>query len=256
MFRSIQSLPVLQSLTRFPDGLLPVDRVFTTTIAIAARFSRRTMAVGLLALPCVARGQGELLVGTGVAINEDGRDSRWLVSRDGFSISSGVPMTVDVPGVTPVAGQYRWISANETGDFPQSFSNSYTARTIFTLGAGDHISITMLCAVRDTPLGIWIDDVQVRDGTACSGVNDSGFGPPQTFTDFVARTHTIDLKWSGDQRTDGVIVAMRYVLNAPLPPEIPEPTPPTVVPEPSTWVLMLAGVGMLAMLTRSRRRAA
>ncbi len=210
--------------------------------------ARSLVAAALLAVPGVVEAQGDLLVGTGVSI-VNGRDVRWSVSQDGSSLLSGVPMTVALPGVTPVPGQYNWISANATGSFIRpNFTDRYTARTIFTLGAGDRISITMLCAVKDTPLGIWINGTQVRSGDACGGANDSGFGPAQTFTDFLAGTHVIDVKWSGDGTADGLIVSMTYVLNGPQ-------APPTgVVPEPSTWVLMLSGFGMLAIVARQRRR--
>jgi PEP-CTERM motif len=213
--------------------------------ATMTRFHRRLiMSAALLATPALAGAQ--LLVGTGVTL-VDGRDTRWNIATLDGAFSQGFVLPPR-PGTPNLPGSYQWIGATPSGTITGQFT-TYFARTTFQLAASDRLSVTMRCTADNTPLGIWINGVQAGTSSACGPANTYQLASPQTFTNFIAGMNSIEVRWTGDGTTDGVLVSIdSFTLNGPV-------GPPGVVPEPSTYLLMATGLAVMALVARRRTRA-
>lgn len=202
-------------------------------------YKRLITSAALLMTPAIL--QAQLIVGTGVTLN-DGRDTRWTIAALDGAFSQGFVLPAR-PGTPNLLGSYQWIGATASGTISSQFTN-YIARTTFQLGAGDQLSVTMRCTADNTPLGIWINGVQAGTSSACGPANTYNLASPQTFTNFIAGLNSIEVRWTGDGITDGVLVSIdSYTLN---------PANPGVVPEPSTYLLMVTGLGLMSLVARRR----
>ena len=208
------------------------------------RWHRRLItSAALLLTPTLAHAQ--LLVGTGVSV-AGGRDTRWSISNNSSAFQQGFVLP-SRPGTPNLPGSYQWIGATASGTIDNEFT-TYIARITFQLNAGDQLSVTMRCTADNTPLGIWINGVQSGANTACGPLNTYLLAAPQTFTNFIAGLNSIEVRWTGDGTTDGVLVSIdSFTLTGP-------GVLPGVVPEPSTYLLMVTGLGVLALVARRRTR--
>jgi hypothetical protein len=203
-------------------------------------------AAALILTPALSHAQ--LIVGTGVSL-VDGRDARWSIATLDGAFSQGFVLPTR-PGTPNSAGNFQWIGPTPSGSIGGGGFTTYAARTSFTLNAGDRLSVTMRCTADNTPLGIFINGLQAGSASACGPANTYNLASPQTFTDFIAGLNTIEVRYTGDGITDGVLVAIdRYVLN-------PDVQNPGVVPEPSTYLLMATGLAGLVLVSRRRVRQA
>ncbi len=197
--------------------------------------------VAALLLPAAAAAQ--LVTSTGIDLTA-GKDNRWTISSNGGAFVAATKVTAP-PGawVTPTAS-FAWIGTTASGT---GGTSPYAARTQFTLGAGDAFSLTLRCAVDNTALGVFVNSILVA-GASCSTF---GFGSAFTLSSWLQGTNTLEFRWSGDNTTDGLAVVVdnqSFTAGT--------PSVPGVVPEPSTYALMLTGLGVLAMARRRRTPAA
>ena len=91
---------------------------------------RLTLFSALLFAPAMA--QGQLLVGTGVAL-ADGRDTRWTIGTLDGAFSQGFVLPPR-PGTPNLPGSYQWIGATPSGTITRFERMSFTP-TGFTLDA-------------------------------------------------------------------------------------------------------------------------
>lgn len=191
----------------------------------------------MLLLPAVSAAQ--LVSSTGIDLTA-GRDNRWSISSNGGAFVAATRVTTP-PGawVTPTAS-FAWIGTTASGS---GGTSPYAARTQFILGAGDAFSLTLRCAVDNNPLGVFVNSILVA-GASCSTF---AFGSAFTLSSWLQGTNTIEFRWSGDNTTDGLAVVVDNQRFTPGTPGIPG-----VVPEPSTYALMLTGLGLLVVARRRR----
>ena len=196
-----------------------------------------TGAAALLLLPTV--GMAQLVTSTGIDLTA-GKDNRWSISSNGGAFVAATKITTP-PGVwaTPTAS-FAWIGTTASGT---GGTSPYAARTQFMLGAGDLFSLTLRCAVDNNPLGVFVNSVLVA-GAGCSTF---AFGSSFTLSSWLQGTNTLEFRWSGDNTTDGLAVLVESQRFTP-----GTPGTPNVVPEPSTYALLLSGLGLLALARRRR----
>jgi hypothetical protein len=202
----------------------------------------RRAALLVLALPTVAHAQ--LLVNTG-ADQAAGRDLRWEISTDaGASWADAFVVQTPPPQWTGGAPGGVWLGATASGSFG---GGSYRLREQFVLGAGDALSFDLRCAFDNMVADLFINSVLVQfGGQSVCGPAFHVWGPMRSFStaSFVTGLNTIEFRWTGDNVTDGMAVQTANLQYTP-------DAPPTVVPEPSTWLLLATG---LAGFAGRRRR--
>lgn len=178
------------------------------------------------------------LVSTG-AQQVAGRDSRW----EAFFGLNWQPAYV----VTSLPGQWTsgapggtWISVSPSGSGGPS---PYAVRSQFTLNAGDQYSFDFRCATDNLLIGAFINGVQFG-GNHCPNIWSWGSFTNVPASSFVVGLNTLEFRWSGDQTTDGIAIEIangRFV-------------PGSVVPEPSSILLMAAGLAGLGLVARRKVR--
>ena len=210
---------------------------------MTARFRRWIASGAALVVPMVASAQ--LVQSTGVNATA-GRDNRWSVSTNAGETWFAAFLVDNRPGswAPNVPGSYAWIAPTASGT---GGGGSYRARTQFTLGAGDQLSVTLRCTADNTPLGVFINSVLVGTSAGCGPLNTYQLAPALTFTDWITGLNTLEVRWTGDNITDGALVAIDRVAFT------PRDIVPGVVPEPSTYLLMATGLGALTLIARRRR---
>lgn len=208
------------------------------------RPGHRRLIGGVAALLIPLVGSAQIVRSSGVDATA-GRDNRWSVSTNSGESWFAAFLVGNRPGAWAqnVEGVYGWISATESGT---GGGGNYRARTQFTLGAGDQLSVTLRCTADNTPLGIFINAVLVGTSSGCGPSNTYQLAPALTFTQWITGLNTLEIRWTGDNTTDGALVAIDRVAFT------PGNGPPGVVPEPSTYLLMVTGLGVLSLLARRR----
>ena len=200
------------------------------------------LVTGLCALTLTTVAQAQLLTSTG-QISSGGLDSRWQISTDGGGAWTAASLVPSPPSVWATVPSGSWIAATSSGSLG---GGSYRARQQFTLNAGDVLSFSMQCAVDNSLIGLFVNGTLVS-GPTCGAF---AFGAPMAFTmaNFTTGLNTLEIRWTGDNTTDGVGVAISsLVYNPGAPPN------PNVVPEPSTYALMATGLIGLVGIGRRRR---
>jgi hypothetical protein len=183
----------------------------------------------------------QLVVGTGV-LQSSGLDSRWQVSTNAGSSWAAASIVVSPPGQwTAGAPGGIWIGATPSGS---GGGGSYSIRQQFSLIVGQTLSFNLRCAWDNSAAQMWINGSQV--GTNACGTNIWSYGPLQTLTqsNFSTGLNTLEFRWVGDNTTDGMAVEVTNLVTN---------TNPSVVPEPSTYLLMATGLAGLTLVARKRR---
>ena len=210
-------------------------------------FFRRMVVAGLaVTIPHAADAQ--LLVSTG-ASQANGLDNRWQVSTNPLAATPAWNAAAIV-GVLPEqwstgAPGGTWIAATSTGS---NGGGSYAIRSLFTLGAGDAFSLQFRCAVDNGPVSMFINGAAVAGNSPCPSTWYWGSFVTLTETSFQTGQNSIEFRWTGDNRTDGMAVEIANLQFTP-----GAPGNPNVVPEPASVVLMGTGLFGVGLVARRRR---
>ena len=189
--------------------------------------------------PLVA--QAQLFVGTGV-VQSAGRDQRWDVSTNGGATWTQAFIVAPVPGQwTAGAPGGVWIGATATGTGGGGF---YRVRQQFTLGAGYALSFNLRCAFDNGGAQVFINGVQF--GSNPCGTTIFNYGTTQSLTqaNFQTGLNDLQVRWSGDDITDGAVVEAKNLSY----------TPGMVVPEPASFVLLATGLFVIGGFHARRRK--
>ncbi len=93
----------------------------------------------------------------------------------------------------------------------------------------------------------FINGALVGSNTDCGPANTYQLAGAKTFTQWLTGSNTLEVRWTGDNITDGALVSIDNVTFTPRDPN------PNVVPEPSTYLLMATGLGLLALVGRRKQ---
>ncbi len=231
---------------------------------IALRNIGRLVA-GIVALSAATTAEGQVIKtdtdGWSVActvINGGNPTSR---CNGAFSSAVRVNPTADGWATGPISGAY-WISNTGTGSLWSSSPDEgeyyeYTFRTYIDLAVGS--SNTLAINFNSFHFDNYFVGVRVNGHNTIAGFEGGNFPLPApgenwtksfvlntTSNKFVEGQNTLDIVIRGNGRTDGILVAGSYYQM---------PGASTVVPEPSTVVLMTAGLAGLGVAMRRRKRS-
>ena len=203
----------------------------------------RLLVIGAGMLAAVAV-DAQTVVSTG-ASQSGGRDLRWEVSGNGGSSWTQAFVVTPVPAQwTSGAPGGTWIGATQTGS---RGGGAYRVRTLFELAAGDLLSFNLRCAVDNSAAQVFINGAQFGNNACGTSTWRWGGVSSLTAADFLLGTNTLEVRWIGDNQTDGVAVEISALSFTP-----GSPGMPGVVPEPSTYALL--GTGLAGVLALRRRR--
>jgi PEP-CTERM motif len=207
-----------------------------------SKWLSRTLLHGVGAAMLAATTQAQIVVGTGV-LQTSGLDNRWQVSTNGGTSFSSAFVVTSPPGVWGSSAPGGiWVGATSSGS---GGGGSYRIRQQFTLNSGDLLSFSLRCAYDNFNGQIWVNNVLF--GTGVCGTSSFNWSSFQGFlqSDFVTGLNSIEMRWTGDDITDGAAVEianLRYT-----------PGNANVVPEPATYVMMVSGLAGLALIRRRRQ---